>query len=595
MSPLPLLALLLSSAAQAQTAPPQAPAPVDAATQAAPPSPVVRRVDGKVTFATATTAYIDAGALEGVAIGQVVRLTRAAQPSGSCTIRETADHSSTCTGEGIRAGDRFAFETTLPGAPAVAKMAPVPTEEELDSRNAIVTGTPVALVEAKAQPRDVVLGQLPTVRGDLGYAVWLASPSGAGDSQRLQLDIQVNGLDAFAGFRFFADARLMQWTQRNETYVPGSSTQLLVYDLELAQRDPKKSWSASFGRVMPWFAPGSTVFDGAQGGLRFGRTEIGIFGGTVPDTYTTEPTFDRYTGGVYANFEAPLGSTLLSGSARAAVVQNPAVLRHYEGELLLNYWAGGVFSASGDLRMGFGDVHAPSYIDSARLALSIRPVPIFWISGGFSYWGLTMPNDEPIATYPGPSRRADGSVGVDATDWLRIAALGGWVDDLTSVRLPHLRGARGHLHEGAGRVVLRLPQGPRMGGGTERLEPDRLGADAGDAAHREDLLVPDHHDHRRGRESDPRERCWTHGEWNRRLESLALPAGVGAGPGRDRQLRGVGAVRDGDERVPRGDVLNAGRLRAGRRMPPAGGSRRSEQHVLGERGRRLDGVEDPGP
>jgi len=432
MSPLPLLALLLASAAQGQAAPQQAPAPVDAATQAAPPGPVVRRVEGKVTFATATTAYIDAGALEGVAIGQVVRLTRAAQPSGSCTIRETADNSSTCTGEGIRAGDRFAFETTLPGAPPVAKMAPVPTEEELDSRNAIVTGTPVALVEAKAQPRDVVLGQLPTVRGDLGYAVWLTSPSGAGDSQRLQLDIQVNGLDAFAGFRLFADARLMQWTQRNETYVPGSSTQLLVYDLELAQRDPKKSWSASFGRVMPWFAPGSTVFDGAQGGLRFGRTEIGIFGGTVPDTYTTEPTWDRYTGGVYANFEAPLGSTLLSGSARAAVVQNPAVLRHYEGELLLNYWAGGVFSASGDLRMGFGDVHAPSYIDSARLALSIRPVPIFWISGGFSYWGLTMPNDEPIATYPGPSRRADGSVGVDATDWLRIAALGGWVDDLTS-------------------------------------------------------------------------------------------------------------------------------------------------------------------
>jgi len=432
MNRLPLLALSLSFAAQAQTPPPRAPAPVDAATQAAPPSPVVRRVDGKVTFATATTAYIDAGALEGVAIGQVVRLTRASRPSGTCTIRETADHSSTCTGEGIRAGDRFAFETTLPGAPPVAKLAPIPTEEELDSRNAVVTGTPVALVEAKVQPRDVVLGQLPIVRGDLGYAVWLASPSGPGDSQRLQLDIQVNGLDAFAGFRFFADARLMQWTQRNETYLPGSSTQLLVYDLELAQRDPKRSWSASFGRVMPWFAPGSTVFDGAQGGLRFGRTEVGIFGGTVPDTYTTEPTLDRYTGGVYANFEAPIGSTLLSGSARAAVVQNPAVLRHYEGELLLNYWAGGVFSASGDLRMGFGDVHAPSYIDSARLALSIRPVPIFWISGGFSYWGLTTPNDEPIATYPGPSRRADGSVGVDATDWLRIAALGGWVDDLTS-------------------------------------------------------------------------------------------------------------------------------------------------------------------
>ncbi len=436
MKKLPLLALLLASVAQAQTPQPGAPVPavpqLAPATQADPPPPVARRVEGTVTFATATTAYIDAGALEGVAIGQVIRLTRGGHPSGACTVRETADNSATCTGEGIRAKDRFAFDTTLPGAPVVAKMAPIPTEEELETRNAVVTGTPLVIVESKAQPRDVVLGQLPTVRGDLGYAVWLASPAGPGDSQRLQLDIQVNGLDAFAGFKLFADARLMQWTQRNDTYVPGSSTQLLVYDLELAQRDPKKSWSASFGRVMPWFAPGSTVFDGAQGGLRFGRTEVGIFGGVVPDPYTTEPTFDRYTGGVYAKFEAPLGSTLLSGSARAAVVQNPAVLRHYEGELLLNYWAGGVFSGSGNLRMGFGDVQAPSYIDSARLALTVRPVPIFWITGGFSYWGLAMPNDEPIATYPGPSRRADGSIGVDATPWLRIAGLGGWVDDLTS-------------------------------------------------------------------------------------------------------------------------------------------------------------------
>ena len=436
MIALPLLAVLLSAAEPQQAQPATPPPPAAAAPLAAPPAepiaPVARRVEGKVTFATATTAYIDAGALEGVTIGQVVRLTRGGQPSGSCTVRETADHSSTCTGQGVKVGDRFSVETTVPGAPVVAKMVPVPTEEELASRNAIVTGTPVALVESKAQPRDVVLGQLPTYRGDLGYALWLASPSGPGDSQRLQLDVQVNGLDAFAGFKFFADARLMQWTQQDQTYLPGSSTQLLVYDLELAQRDPRKSWSAAFGRVMPWFAPGATVFDGAQGGMRFGRTEVGIFGGLVPDPYTTEPTTNRYTGGVYVNFEAPLGATLLSGSARAAVVQNPTVLRHYEGELLLNYWAGGVFSASGDLRMGFGDVQAPSSIDAARLSLSVRPVPIFWITAGFSYWGLTQANDEPIATYPGPSRRADGSTGVDATPWLRIALLAGWVDDLTS-------------------------------------------------------------------------------------------------------------------------------------------------------------------
>mgnify|MGYP000651201900 CR=1 FL=1 len=53
--------------------------------------------------------------------------------------------------------------------------------------------------------------------------------------------------------KVFADARLMQWTQRDATYVPGASTQLLVYDLELAQRDPSRSWSAAVGRVQPIF------------------------------------------------------------------------------------------------------------------------------------------------------------------------------------------------------------------------------------------------------------------------------------------------------------------------------------------------------
>jgi hypothetical protein len=438
MIALPVLTVLLALSAGPDAVPAQPVSPTSPAATASAPSAgalvpsVTRRIEGRVTFATATAGYLDAGALEGVAAGQVIRLTRGGQPSGTCTVRETADHSATCTGTGVRAGDRFALDTTVPGVSPVAKMAPIPTEEEQESRLVQVTGTPLTVVEAKAQPREVTIGSLPTVRGDLGYAVWLASPGGPGDSQRIQLDVQVNGLDVFEGFKLFADARLMQWTQRDVTYVPGSSTQLLVYDLELAQRDPTRKWSAAFGRVQPWFVPGATVFDGAQGGVRLGRNEIGVFGGLVPDPWTTEPTTSRYTGGVYANFEAPIGSTLLAGSARAAVVQNPEIGRHYEGELLLNYWAGGLFSASGDLRMGFGDVKAPNFIDAARISLTLRPVPVFWLSAGFSYWGLSIPNSEPIATYPGPSRRADGTVGVDATPWLRVAALGGWVDDLTS-------------------------------------------------------------------------------------------------------------------------------------------------------------------
>ncbi|HET8732879.1 MAG TPA: hypothetical protein VFM45_03795, partial [Anaeromyxobacteraceae bacterium] len=406
----PFLAAIAAVALGQAAAPVTAPGGATATPVAGAPAPAVaRRVEGRVTFATATTAYLDAGSAEGVAPGQVIRLTRAGQPSGTCTVRETADHSATCLGPGLKAGDRFAVDTTVPGAPLAAKLAPVPTDEELAGRNAAVAATPVVLVESKAQPRDIVIGTLPSLRGDLGYALWLGSPGGPGDSQRIQLDIQLNGIDTFAGFKLYGDARFLQWTQKDSTYVPGSNTSLLVYDLELAQRDPKRNWTAAFGRVSPWFVPGATLFDGAQGGLKFGRTEVGVFGGLVPDTWTTAPTVSQYTGGAYVRFEVPIEGTLLSGGARAAVVRNDAVQTHYEGELLLSYWAGKVLSASGNLRMGFGDVQAPASIDSARIVATVRPADIAWITAGFSYWGLTVPDGEPIATYPGPARRADAS------------------------------------------------------------------------------------------------------------------------------------------------------------------------------------------
>ncbi len=59
-------------------------------------------------------------------------------------------------------------------------------------------------------------------------------------------------------------------------------------------------------------------------------------------------------------------------------------------------------------------------------------------------------------------------------------------------------------------------------------------------------------------------------------------------------LRGIRAARAGDGRVGVGvgaRVEVAGRLRPDQRLPPAGGSRRSEQHVLGRMGRQLHGVE----
>jgi len=391
-----------------------------------------RTVEGRVAYATASAAYLDAGAREGLVLGQTVRLLRGSTPAGTCVIQEVGDHFATCAGAGLRGGERFFAETAVAAAPAVAQLPPIPSEEEQAQVLAAAQAAPVAMVEFQGKPRgEAALARLPVAGADLGYAVWLANTDGA-NAQRLQIDVVVTGLEVVGGFRLYADARFMQWTQKSDALIPGSSTQLQVYDLELAQREPGRSWTAAVGRVLPWFVPGSTVFDGAQAGFRLGRVEVGAFGGLVPDPWTTAPTTSAWTAGAYATFEQPFGKTLLSGGLRAAVVENPSLQRHYEGELQVSFWAGAALTAGADVRFGGGDLTAPGYLDLARVYFSTRPWAPLAIGAGYSYWGLRIPDVALRAVWPGASHRADGSVGFDVAPWMTLSALGGWVDDLES-------------------------------------------------------------------------------------------------------------------------------------------------------------------
>jgi len=84
--------------------------PLDAPQPARPRVPGV----GRVLQVTATRAYLDAGADEGLTPGQVVALWRGDVEAGRCTVEEVAPGSATCTGGGARPGDAFKL------APAVA-------------------------------------------------------------------------------------------------------------------------------------------------------------------------------------------------------------------------------------------------------------------------------------------------------------------------------------------------------------------------------------------------------------------------------------------------------------------------------------------
>jgi hypothetical protein len=383
---------------------------------------------GRVISTTATHGYLDAGSVEGLEPGAVVQLERNGRPSASCRVDEVSDHHAACAGEGIRVGDAFA----LPDRPAVPvkELPPLPSPEEQARRLAAVESAPVALVPFQATP-----GAAPSRAASevaLGFASWMSNV--AGPDQQARLDVSIQGVEVAPNLRLSVDLRALEWILRTSTsYLPGPSSQLLVWQAELDWRDPARPYSLELGRIRPWFVPGAPVFDGAQAGWRVGRGEVGVFGGLVPDPWTTAPTVDRYQGGAYWSVEAPIGSARLHHEGRLAFGHSPELGSRGELEAAAGLWLSRALDVSGEIQVGGGDVHAPGYLDLARIAFFGRPADAFSFSGGFGYVGLTTPEESIVrAAWPGPSRRGDLTLSFDASRFLVVSATGGVVQDLTS-------------------------------------------------------------------------------------------------------------------------------------------------------------------
>jgi hypothetical protein len=412
---------------------------------------------GAVVHVTSRRAYLDVGAAEGLATGQIVRLVRREAPVGTCEVEVVAVHRATCLGADARRGDTFRI-TPRP-APAPPKpLPPLVDAEELDRRAQVVAAQPVLKVEARAKAADPVEAPGPR-RAEvvLSHAVW--SSSGFSAWQQERVDAAVRGVETFGGLRLWADLRAVHWTVHPDTAhdLPGQQSRLYVWEAALATRDPSRPYTLAFGRVMPWGIPGATVMDGVQVGLSPSgrRGEVGLFGGFVPDPATLDPTRDRSTVGAYGSLE--LGSGFLVGreEVRAAVSTSPELGTRFEGQLRSFLLLGRSVNASCDLRIGLGGLHqAPAGIDAAQVDLGGRPYPSILVSGLFRYVGLLIPDVPPPAPalYPAPERRWDAAAGYELGPTV-ISVAGGYGVDLSTglerswagpeLSFPRLFGAHG--------------------------------------------------------------------------------------------------------------------------------------------------------
>jgi hypothetical protein len=367
-------------------------------------------------------AYVDGGTREGLAVGAVLQLQRRGSPAGQCTVEVVTERNAVCAGTGVRVGDTVTVNPSAAGSlPAV--LPPRPAPEEQARRLASVEQATLPLVDFKSTRVVEVQDRLRRVA--VGLASFGYFTSDAGGLFQEQVYASAHGVEVFRGGRLDLDLTAVARTPVSDTerFEPGRVSVIWVREASLTWAEPGSPWRIAAGRVLPWLMPGGNTFDGAQAGWRPREgTELGVFGGGVPDLMTTAPGFDRATGGGYWAVDGQVGGSVLRNEGRLALVRLPGSRSRVELETAGQAWVGRRLSVDGMVRAGFGDYAAPGKIDSGRVDASYASPNVWSASAGYHYENSLVPQAAAPALYPGRSREVAGSFSFDRMGWLLVRA-----------------------------------------------------------------------------------------------------------------------------------------------------------------------------
>jgi hypothetical protein len=394
------------------------------------------RTSGRVAYATARRLYLDAGAREGLVPGTTLQLRRGEKVVATCRVEVVSETHAACAGTG-RAGDVFALPRSAPTARhAAQRTAPPLSEAETARRHRLLEAAAHQKIEYRAPPASpAILSGKSEVQ--LAYATWVSQRSGSWHEERL--DVTVRGAPVGAGLALYADLSARRWSLRpgGANFPSGGPNQLYVWEAELVRRPAEGGLSMALGRVRPWSAPGSTVFDGAQAGWRTKNgVEFGIFGGGVPDPETLAPTFRRATAGGFVAVQSTgkAGSVVrwLREQMRLAYLTTPEGGRRLAVEALSEIALGGMLDLAVDARVTRGEAAAVS-LDEVTVDAGLRPFDRFSLIGGFRYQGRSVPElDGPAILYGGAARHADLTANWELEPWLTLSGTSGVAKDLST-------------------------------------------------------------------------------------------------------------------------------------------------------------------
>jgi hypothetical protein len=395
---------------------------------------------GSVLYATATRLYLNAGSRDGLANGAVLQFQR----GGSCRVEQVSETHAACLGAG-RAGDTFPLPEPPPPAPVARLPRPAPANV-LEQRRSVLASTPYSKVDYHEAAGGVgVEARRGSIEGGIGHTTWWVS-GGRGAWNQERADAAIRGAALGGGFTLDLDLSARRWSRRSDpiSFRPDDPTQLYVWEAAISRRSADGGPAFSLGRVRPYRVPGQVILDGAQAGWGLGGgSELGVFGGAVPNSVTLAPSLDHGTLGVYfvgqRVFEKDSTVRFLRHEARIAFVNTDDLGKRIEGEALLEARVARWLDAALNLRAGASAAHGlrsldTIVLDAVRVDVTARPFDSLSLLGSFRHEGVSVPElDGPGHVLSGgEARHADASLAWQPLDTLRFSILSGLSTDVVT-------------------------------------------------------------------------------------------------------------------------------------------------------------------
>jgi hypothetical protein len=253
----------------------------------------------KVTYLTSASAYIDAGADDGLRVGDRVEVVKAGAVIAVLRVTDVASHRAACAIESTTAaltvGDAVRFTPAQSTGPVTA----VPT--------APGTGTD----EAIAVERGESWARRNGLRGRIGVRYLGVFDQGGfgGDVSEPSADVRLDGNRvAGSSFDVQVDVRARHTVQTVADGREFDDNQARVYRLNSRWHSPSDHYQATLGRQFSSALASISTFDGVEVTYNRARWGAGVFGGTQPEPVDYGFSTDVAEAGVYARLRSLPGA-----------------------------------------------------------------------------------------------------------------------------------------------------------------------------------------------------------------------------------------------------------------------------------------------